>query len=272
MNKGAAVGIGIGCVVLLLIGLVCAGLFGGLAWLGFDMYKDTTGAADAFLGKLGGGDIAGAYQSGATALQQQQTLEEFTAQAKALGLTEYQSAAWTGFNIVNDQGTVDGTMTTKTGGSVPIKVSLIKEGGTWKVSGVTSPVAGVGAAQPAGGPLPSDAELQKLARTSLLDFNRSVQSGDFKAFYGTLADRWKRETTPQKLEEAFADFVEKKIDLAPIAKEKAAFTGEPAVGANGNLVLEGYYPTKPLKVTFTLKYTYEGQAWKLIGISVKTEE
>ena len=150
MKTGTA--IGIGCGVVALLGLGCLGLFGGLAWMGIGMYKDTTGAADSFLARIGSGDIPGAYQSGSSALKQQQTLEQFTASVKALGLTEYQSATWSGFNIVNDQATIDGSMTTKKGGSVVLKVTMAKEDGTWRVSGVTAPAGGVIAPKDEKGP------------------------------------------------------------------------------------------------------------------------
>ena len=272
MKKGTVIGIGIGCGVIAIGFLACAGLFGGLAWFGFGMYKETTAAADSFLGKIGADDIKGAYDSSSSTMRQEQTLEQFTANVKALGLTEYQSAKWTSFNVVNDQGTIEGTMTTKTGGAVPLKITLIKENGTWRVSGVSSTSkAGV----ELGGdskPLPSDDELKKLATKGLLDFNKSVQTNDFKTFYETLSELWKRQTTPEKLHDAFKDFVDKKINIGLIAKSTPVFDKKPAIGADGILELDGYYPTKPFKVRFELKYTYEHPDWKLIGIHVKTEE
>jgi len=269
MKKGVA--IGIGCSVFLLIGLACAGLFGGLAWFGFGMYKETTKAADSFLAQVGSGDVKGAYDSSSATLRQQQTLEQFTSSVKSLGLTEYQSASWTSFNIVNDQGTVEGTMTTKTGGPIPLKVTMIKESGTWRVSGVTSTATGVNVpAEPK--PLPSDDELKKLATTSLLDFNKSVQKKDFTNFYATLSELWKRQTTPDKLGEAFKDFVAKQINISSITDLTAVFEKKPAIGTDGTLELDGYYPTKPLKVRFALKYTYEHPNWKLMAIRVKTED
>lgn len=138
-NKGVAIGLGIGCGVVALAVLICVGAFGGLAYFGFNMYKDITGNVDSFLTKIANNDFQGAYQDGSSTLQQKQTLEQFTASAKTLGLTEYQSGAWTQFNIVNETGSISGTMTTKKGGSVALKVDLVKEGGAWKVAGITSP-------------------------------------------------------------------------------------------------------------------------------------
>jgi hypothetical protein len=186
-----------------------------------------------------------------------------------LGLTEYQSATWTKFNITNDQGTVEGTMTTKTGGTIPLKVTLIKESGTWRVSGVTS-TAGV-AAPAESKPMPSDDDLKKLVTKSLLDFDKSVQTNDFTTFHATLSELWKRQTTPEKLQEAFKEFVEKKIGIAVIADSTPVFDKKPAIGANGILELDGYYPSMPFKVRFALEYTYEHPNWKLTAIRVKTE-
>jgi hypothetical protein len=49
------------------------------------------------------------------------------------------------------------------------------------------------------------------------------------------------------------------------------FNHPAAIDADGVLLVQGYYPTKPNRVVFQLKYLNEGD-WKLVGIDVKLKE
>jgi hypothetical protein len=46
---------------------------------------------------------------------------------------EYASSSWTNRSIMNAEGTVAGTVTTRKGGVLPLTVRLVYEQGTWKV-------------------------------------------------------------------------------------------------------------------------------------------
>jgi hypothetical protein len=116
--------------------------------------------------------------------------------------------------------------------------------------------------------VPPEAELERMAEEALLGFNRAVRAGDFTAFHGTLADVWKRETTPQRLQQTFQEFIDKNIDIGPIKDVKPRVAPPPAVNDKGVLVVAGHYPTRPSRVRFELEYARERGVWKLTGISV----
>ena len=118
------------------------------------------------------------------------------------------------------------------------------------------------------GKVPSDKELKSLALDSLLAFDVAVQTKSFEKFYGHIAKLWQKEITPKTLLQIFQSFIEAKISIAPIAKLEPTFEGTPAVNEDGFLELEGSYPTQPNKVFFQLKYVYEDESWKLVGINV----
>ena len=102
-------------------------------------------------------------------------------------------------------------------------------------------------------------------------FNGGVQAKNFTAFYESISDLWKSQTTPEKLLEAFNDFIEKKINIAAISNLSPEFDKKPSIGPDGTLALDGIYPTMPIKVHFSVKYTYEQSGWKLIAIKVETK-
>jgi hypothetical protein len=74
--------------------------------------------------------------------------------------------------------------------------------------------------------------------------------------------------TPAKLKEIFQTFVDQQMDLSAISGVEPVFNPAPAVDGDGVLVLQGSYPTTPMRVNFRLKYVNEKSAWKLIGIKV----
>src|SRR5262249_8810522 len=84
-----------------------------------------------------------AYLSTAKALRAQQDEASFTKAVRGLGLTEYASVSWHQRRIDNDQGRLEGAVTTKQGGVIPVTLTLVKEDGTWKVLSVTGPQGGV---------------------------------------------------------------------------------------------------------------------------------
>lgn len=123
------------------------------------------------------------------------------------------------------------------------------------------------------GEIPADAELQELAKTTLLDFNSAVTSGDFTTFYGNISKLWQRQTSPAKLEDTFKVFIDGKNNFSSIRSMEAEFSSDPKIEKDKGfkeLVLEGRYDTSPLPTKFTLKYTPESKNWKLTGIIVDT--
>lgn len=123
------------------------------------------------------------------------------------------------------------------------------------------------------GEIPSENELQEMAKTTLLDFNEAIQDEDFTTFYSNISRLWQKQTTPDKLKDTFNVFIEKKVDFATISSLDANFSSNPRVDDSKGfkeLVLDGRYNTSPLPTKFTLKYTPEGREWKLTGIVVDT--
>lgn len=119
--------------------------------------------------------------------------------------------------------------------------------------------------------VPSDDEAQEMAKATLLEFNRAIQKEDFTDFYDTISKTWKKEITPQKFNEAFAEFIEKKVDISDISAKDADFSPSPSVAKEQGydmLTLAGEYDTSPSKKKFELKYIPQGKDWKLSRIRV----
>lgn len=124
--------------------------------------------------------------------------------------------------------------------------------------------------------IPSNEKLQTLVKTTFLDFGDAVQTGDFSDFHKKVAKVWRDDSSPEKLAEAFKTFVDEKEDYnfkKAVTPMDATFTPAPTldkVAGLDALIVKGYYPTKPQRANFELKYTMDDGSWKLIGINIKT--
>ena len=120
--------------------------------------------------------------------------------------------------------------------------------------------------------IPSEVELKAMTLESLLDFNKSVQAGDFTVLYDSLSKIWQDQTTPAKLKALFQSFVDKEIDISPIKKVEPVFNKPAEIDSDEVLIVRGYYPTKPKRVIFQLKYYSENSNWKLVGIKIDVDD
>jgi hypothetical protein len=94
---------------------------------------------DKLLALVAEGKITEAYKSTAFVSQAQQSEAEFAELMKRSGLTEYKSSLWLNRKIENNQATLEGTVTTRTGTTIPLVVKLVKEGNDWKVLSIQVP-------------------------------------------------------------------------------------------------------------------------------------
>jgi hypothetical protein len=119
--------------------------------------------------------------------------------------------------------------------------------------------------------VPSDAEMQEIVKTTLLDFNDALQQKDFTDFHTKISKVWQRQTNPDKLKQGFQTFIDGRTDISAIESMDATFTTPPGIIKNlgyNMLNVKGEYPTSPIKTTFELQYVPEGKDWKLALIRV----
>jgi hypothetical protein len=110
-----------------------------------------------------------------------------------------------------------------------------------------------------------------MATNAVLRLGKAIAAKDFREFHGWAATLWQRQTTPEALAEAFKPLIDQGADLSVVEGKIPEFTGRPSIDGSGRLVLEGFFPTEPTRVGFTLKYIREAPEWKIIGINVRLE-
>jgi len=258
----------LGCGVVCVLGLgLCAGLAVALVGGVFALTKPVVESSEQFLASCGQGKFGEAYASAGGDLRSRMDEAAFTDAAKTLGLADFASVSWHNRQIENRTGLAEGTVTTKAGGTKQVVVRLVRENGRWAVLGVR--VGGVElVSDKTVARVPPAAELERMAADALTRFNDAVRAKDFTAFHGSVAEDWKKETTPDRIRAAFQAFIDRDVDIGSIGTVKPRFDPPAAVNDHGVLVVAGLYPTSD-PVRFELKYVRDGGDWKLLGISVK---
>jgi hypothetical protein len=262
--------------VLIIVGSIVGGLAVLVALIIGVVVWSTGGAVEAtdqFLALIAQDKIDEAYQSTATGFRSQQDAASFGATVKSIGLTRYASASWANRQIQNDRATLEGSVTTADGGTIPLTIELVSEGDAWKVLSLTAPMAGAAIAdggnrKPA---VPDDDAVRQLVNQTMRSFAQSLERNDFAPFYATISERWKGQVTGDGLSRAFQPLVDQKTTFGNIQTLDPTFGTPPALDQDGLLKASGAYATEPHRARFELTYIYEAPAWKLFGIRVVPE-
>lgn len=252
----------------IVVGVVCALIaFGVFAVL--SMTSGLVNTADAFFAEVAVGNMQKAHEylsEEFRAATSAEDLQQFLADS---ALQEYQSADWSNRSIANGAGELTGVVRTKGGGSIPLKVSFVKEATGWKIYAIQKQLAGLHTERPAEASLPTKSEAAELVKDTTRKFAAALKAKDFSDFHSHTAAEFREQISLDKFNEIFAEFLAQEIDLTPLGQLDPFFTAEPALSADGELLLEGYYNTKPSRTLFTYRYIYRDGDWQLLSISIK---
>jgi hypothetical protein len=253
--------------------------------------QDPESAADAFFAALEQGNPHDAYDSAAFGFQAAQTFAGFLSNAQALGLIGGHPPLWTSREIEGTEARLDGTILTPSGHTINVSVTMTPDGKAWKLFSLRTVNAsqetenhftlvgkGSGFDDVYHQPMPGPRQLDDLVHRTMARFNSAIHEGDFNAFYQSLSQQWKDgqrlsgdETagvTANMLKNHFQPFIDKKIDLSPVAALQPVYDQPPRINEDGLLELEGHFNAPDYRVNFSLEYAYELPWWKLFGINV----
>jgi hypothetical protein len=254
-----------------------------LAFGGCQKKPDPVSSTRRFFELVASGQAATAYESAAFGFQAQRSAAVFEAAAKEMGLADYASAEWETPEIEGPSAKLNVRVKTRAGKEFPLIVTLNDESGAWRIFSLRSPPSEttglsenrfslVGKTpsftDSVPQPIPPDAEQRQLVRENLLRFNESIASKSFDSFYDSVSRKWQDQLTKGQLQRAFQPFIDKRVNLAEVAKLDPIWNSAPLLSPDGLLRLSGYYPTEPYRIHFELKFLYELPNWKLFGIDV----
>ncbi|MES2570671.1 MAG: hypothetical protein V4710_11540 [Verrucomicrobiota bacterium] len=249
--------------------------------------SDPVESARLFFDQLGKGATSEAYSSAAFGFQSKQDVQLFAQRARELGFTEVVSSTWQAPEIEGRSAHVRGEVVDKTGATMPLQVVLSQESGVWRVFAIKKPKEiatgqaanlfapsgkGSGFTTAIDRPMPDDKKIRELTTETMFLFHEALQQKSFVDFYENVSRAWKVNLTTGALQRAFQPFIDKQINLEGIRTTEAVLEPASFISSDGFLVITGYYPLKPYKIVFSLKFIYELPNWKLFGIDINVQE
>jgi len=247
----------IGIVVLFMLAI------GLILFLTGDMVK----TGDAFFTSLKNNDINSAYNYLSEDFKSSTDEEQFSMFIKNNSLSEFKESSWEERSINGGRGVLTGSITTESGGVIPIKLSFVKGDQGWKIYSVEKPASGF-QEQAEVNSIPSEEDQVKMIMVASEQFAKAVSMKSSADFHATFSSQFKQQFSVEKLDEIYKSFYDLGADLNVLKNYSPIFEEKPSIDENGILRIKGYYPTEPNKFYFNQTYIYEGLGWKLMGYSV----
>lgn len=183
------------------------------------------------------------------------------------GLTNVTETTWNSRAFENHLGEIKGTVKTESGREIALEVDFFKEEDGWRIQYIGLDGKDRVGTTPE---VPSEDDQIALIEESLTVFGKSINTADFTPFIDHISKTWRDGgVTAEQLNEAFAAFINNKVDILPMLDSLTpAFDTEPTVADNGVLTIAGHYPSTPSKLFFKFDYIKEGNSWKVVSTAV----
>lgn len=251
-----------GLKIALLAVLALAVSCGGVVALVLSLTKGLVDAADGFFLAVKEDDLARARGFLAEEFRASTSEEELRAYLARSALTRFEKASWSSRSIANERGTLEGSVETEDGGSIPVELALVKERGAWRIYALRKPSAGLTSEDGAG--IPVAEEQVALIRGTMRELARARSSGDFTSFRAKAARMWQQQAGVETFRDAFGGS-SPGADLARLDSIAPRLEGA-ATLQDGRLVIPARYDLGEERLYVRGKYVYEGVAWKLVGL------
>jgi len=229
--------------------------------------------AEDFLRLAAAGDMDAAYRLTSVAFRKQTSQDQLRDFLDGSGLSDYASASWQSFSVKNDTGQLEGTVTTREGGTIPLTVFFVREQEAWRIQRIELKEAGLADASdtnqhPEKPGLPPEDQWTDMARDAIVMLGEAVNGDDWSGFLAGISPMWRSQVTEDDLRSAFSQFKEQGIDLTRVRDVTPSFDGPAELDENGLMTLTGTFPTDPYQVHFELTFHVDDGTWRLFGVSV----
>ena len=128
--------------------LVVTGVVGLALYLVFGGPSEPVRVAERFLSRLAEGRANDAYDDAAQSLRRRKTPDMLRLELRHLGLVSYARSSWPMVSVGDDEATLEGDVTTRTGEVVALVVTLVREEERWRVLAVSPAAVESGGEQP----------------------------------------------------------------------------------------------------------------------------
>tara|TARA_R110002124_G_scaffold259913_1_gene425777 strand:- start:29 stop:817 length:789 start_codon:yes stop_codon:yes gene_type:complete len=255
MKTWMKVVLGIIAAIILILGLVF--------WLTGDMTK----TGDDFFDAVQNDDINSAYELLSEDFQAGTSREELASYLAANALDKIKDVSWGSRSLTDGMGTLDGSVTTATGGKIPLILRLVKSDDGWRINAIEKEKSGFTAK---GGEksLPTPKAQEQLFRETTKVFADSLADRSMKKLYDYTSRLWQKEISVEEFNGHFGTYYSDAESYGIMSRLKPVIDEASMSNKSQFLTLKGHYPIKPTRVYFEQNYVYEGTRWKLLGLGV----
>lgn len=231
------------------------------------MTSGMTDTADRFFTAVKSDNYDEAYYLLSEDFKNNTSKNELKAYLTSNALNNFKDTSWNNRSVNGGRGELIGSVTTETGGVVPISLGFIKGENDWKIYSIQKPSSGI-QEETVSAQMPSEKEQIKLVSDSMHIFAISVKEKSMSKMFNHVSNLWQKQFSIAKFDEAFGSFFQFDDTLMVLDQYSPQFTDKATIDENGVLLLKGLYPTKPKQLHFEQEYIYEGLGWKLMGFNV----
>jgi hypothetical protein len=286
-------------------------VFAAIALAGCSGKKTPEESARQFFDLVSKGQSAQAFASASYGFQKSQTPRFFATTLHEMGLDAVASAKYEPPDLSDGVARIAAEFTTSSKETVKLVVALVSERGAWRVLSLKSPRNSISGRvenrfsivgrdpsfnDPTERAAPDAKQSKELVRTALLGLNDAVHTDNFQPLFDEISLHWQDQIVPPvegkampgrqrppltpkerelgaaRLQHAFRNFVDQKIDIGGVGDLEPVFDGPAWVNTDGELMISGSYPLKAFQVIFVLKFFYELPNWRLLGLDVRVKE
>lgn len=255
MSKFLIILAGIGAIVVIAIAAV------------FFFTAGMVDKADEFFTHIKSNNYDQAYSLLSQDFQSNTSMNDLKAYISKNSLNNFKEASWESRSINGGRGTLTGSITTESGGVVPITLNFVKGESGWRIYSLQKPSSGI-QEETAAIQIPTEQEQVQLVSTSMHVFAEAVNEKSMKKFHSHISHLWQKQFTVDRLDGAYGKLYSIDADLTVLDNYSPQFSSKATIDEDGVLLLAGRYPTKPNSVIFEQKYIYEGLGWKLLGFNI----
>lgn len=180
-------------------------------------------------------------------------------------LRKLKQVSWNSRSVAPGRGELEGVATTASGGSIPLKLTFVKENGAWRIYALGKDPAGMTGSQ--GAALPRPNEAFALLKATMAKLATAIATGDMSPLAGppTTATAI---AVSKRMQAGLQPFIDNHIDLTPLATIEPELE-QPVLDERGYMVMTGYYQVdEKTRVKFKLSYGQVLLAWKFADADV----
>ena len=248
-------------IVLAIAGF--AAVIGGFIWLIFQMTAGIADTGDDFFAAAHSGDYEAAYALTSQDLKRDNSIEDLGNYIEANGFDEVTDTSWSSRSFENDRGSLSGSLTTATGGTIPVEIGLVKEGEEWKINYISREQSGLeGAPKASQAGMPPDGKVLNLVRFHTGRFIESMRRDEFEYWN----EFWSEDVTPREMDEAFPRTPELVAELRKFENARPRIE-DARIDSKGQLVASGHYEADGSTLVMDFVFAETGDDWEVAGLS-----